>query len=39
MSKNRPFKPGFSKKYKNYGKMGFKIHIEYAAKTKSHFVP
>jgi|Laugrespbdmm15sn_2_1035079.scaffolds.fasta_scaffold46920_1 hypothetical protein len=39
MSKNRPFKIGFSKKYKIYGKKGFKIRTDYAAMTKRRFVP
>ena len=39
MSKNRPFKTGFSKKNKKVRISGFKIHIEYAAKTNSRFIP
>jgi hypothetical protein len=38
MSKNRPFKTGFSKKSKIYGKSGFKIRIDYAAMTNNRFV-
>jgi hypothetical protein len=39
MSKKRPFKTGFSKKSKIYGKMGFKIHTEYAAMKNNRIVP
>ena len=39
MSKKRPFQTGFSKKSKIYGKMGFKIHTEYAATNNNQFVP
>jgi hypothetical protein len=39
MSKKRSFKTGFSKKPRFSNKSGFKIRIEYAAKTKNRFVP
>ena len=39
MSKNRPFKTGFSKKSKIYGKIGFKIRTDYAAMKNNRLVP